>query len=510
MRNKILFVYGSYENIGIEYLSASLKKNGYKTDLMFFPMIFQDAMLDIDFLAKLFSYEDYIINSYDFSDVLFIAFNVPTDYYRYFLKIAYKIKRKEPDIPIVFGGIHPSSAPETVLEEKCGDYVAVGEGDSSIVEYAKYFEGSLKEIPLGLWRFDGKKIIKNGTGKFVKYLDFLPFPDKKLFYDKMPYLKSVYTIFTSRGCPYKCSYCINNFWYGKLYEDETRIRRRSVDNVIEELLEAKYEFNYKTIMFEDDIFVLRRDWHNEFVKKYKKYINKPFVCVLHPRYCQDLSVLKDLKRLGCIQVEIGIQTLNYKVRKKYLHRFETNAEIKKALENLHKSGLKFNIDHIAGLPGDSFKYHLKAVELYSKNRPNRVLYFFITNYPSTEIEDISLKENIVDEAEAQKMRKGFGNTDETTGSVPEKEAKKYESLRFLFGWLPLMPHKLVVFLTKTGFYKYIPTDRILTKIIPSVIATLTGGEPRGEIILKRYLIEIFSFKWVRKFYESFIGKPSGE
>ncbi|MCK9225741.1 MAG: radical SAM protein [Candidatus Muirbacterium halophilum] len=322
---------------------------------------------------------------------------------------------------------------------------------------------------------------------------------KALFYDKKDYVATTYTIFTTRGCPYNCSYCINNFWYGELYPNEQRVRRRSVDNVIAELKHAKKKFNIKSIMFEDDIFYLSPKWHWEFISKYKKQINLPFVCVMHPSHCQDYKVIKSLKDAGCIQVEIGIQTLNEKVRKKYLNRNETNKEITKALYNLHKAKVKYNIDHIAGLPDDNIEFHLDAVKLYAKYCPNRILLFFITNYPSTEIEKISLDKGKVSLKDIDNMRRGLGETDETTGSVSLKDANELERLRFLFGWLPYTGKNITNFLVNTGLYKILPVNRIFTKILPSIIATLTGGEPRGEVILKKYLTEIFNFKWFYKF-----------
>jgi radical SAM superfamily enzyme YgiQ (UPF0313 family) len=431
--------------------------------------------------------------------VVCICFNVPTDYYTYYLRTAKKIKKIRPDIPIIFGGIHSSSAFEEVLKNDFIDYAAIGEGEFTIVEIVRYLQGIKTELPQGIAYKKDNSIIKNKAGEFVFDLDSLPFPDKSLFYDKAGYLSTTYTIFTTRGCPYNCSYCINNFWYGELYPDATRVRRRSVDNVISELLHAKQKYNISSIMFEDDIFYLSSTWHWEFIEKYKKNISLPFVCVMHPSHCQDYEVLKSLKDAGCIQVEIGIQTLNEKVRKKYLNRNETNREIYKALYNLYKAGLKYNIDHIAGLPEDSLEYHLDAVRLYSDFYPNRILLFFITNYPSTEIEKISLEKGDVTLNDIENMRKGLGETDETTGSVSIEQAEELERLRFLFGWLPYTKKTFTKFLVNTGLYKFLPVNRILTKILPSIIATLTGGEPRGEVILKKYIIEILKFKWLYKF-----------
>ncbi len=484
---KAVFVYGAYENIGIEYLSAALKKGGYQTDLLFFPMLFEDSMLDIPIFAEVFSTEDRIIESYDFSDVGAVFFNVPTDWYRFFLRIAGKIKETAPDLPVVFGGIHPTSLPFQVLNMTCVDYVCVGEGDAIICDVMKYITGDSENIPSGLLGKENRDVFKADKAPAISDLDSLPFPDKKIFYKKNADLASTYTLFTTRGCPYSCTYCINCIWYDGLYRDLPRVRRRSVDDVIEELRIGLSEYNYRSVMFEDDVFVLSPAWHWEFIEKYRKYIDLPFVCVLHPKHCHDIKILESLKKAGCIQVEIGIQTLNSRVRKRYLNRYETNKDIAKALKYLHKAGLRFNVDHIAGLPDDNVYWQKKSLELYSRYRPNRILYFFITNYPGTEIEKIQERVRYNDMRDRQLMHEGLGETDETTGSVKGDRREKFEHLRAIAGWLPFLPHSLNRFLLDSGFYRFLPESRILTKIIPSILATLRGKEPRGEIILKKYV-----------------------
>jgi len=490
---RFLFVYSAYENLGIEYLSSILKAKGHETGLLFFPMLFEDSMLDIRVAASLFRKRDKIIDKADLSDVRAVFFNVPTDYYQYYLDIAGRIKCRK-DIPIIFGGIHPTSIPEKVLENESVDMVAVGEGENVITELADYLSGRDDRIPDGIWYKKGKKIIKNGVCEPVLNLDNLPFPDKKLFFDKAKYLSGTYTIFTSRGCPYDCSYCINNVWYSeKVYNDIKRVRRRSVENVIRELEWAKKEFGINSVMFEDDVFYLSDNWHWEFVEKYKERVDLPFVCVMHPKSCQDYEVIKSLKDIGCIQIEIGIQTLNQKVRREILNRFETNQQIKNALENLHRSKIPFNIDHIAGLPGDTFEYQERAARIYSKYRPNRVLYFFITNYPSTGIEERSKELGETDDISIEKMHDGLGETDETTGSVTREKVKRLEQLRVLFGWLPYLSPDIVKALVNTRSYRYLPDSRIITKILPSILATIFGKEPRGKVILKKYLFEMVRF-----------------
>jgi len=84
-----------------------------------------------------------------------------------------------------------------------------------------------------------------------------------------------YHMIGSRGCPYNCSYC-NESYYKKLYAPERFIRRRSPQNIIDEIKEAQKIAEIHFVQFEDEIFSLDYEWLEEFSAIYKKEINLPF------------------------------------------------------------------------------------------------------------------------------------------------------------------------------------------------------------------------------------------
>lgn len=486
----IVFVYGAYENLGIEYLSAMLKSRGHRVSLVYVPLIFRDALLNIDFLGRIFSHDDYYIKEIIKLNPDIVAFSCVTDWFQWNIKFAEKIKQKLPNIPILFGGIHATSSPEFLLKYDEIDFICIGEGEFAICDFVEAIENGkdVSEIP----NICGKGFM-NKPRPLIKNLDSLPFPDKALFYDKVPYFSNVYTIMASRGCPYSCTYCINNS-LRKVYNNPSGFfRRRSIENIIEELRYAKDKWNYKEVMIEDDIFTGDIERIKKFCFLYEKYINRPFVCVTHPKMV-DKEELRLLKDAGCIQIEIGIQTLNEKIRRDSLNRYETNRDIIKALKLLYQSKIPFNIDHIVGLPGDSFEYQIKALSLYNEVRPNRLLFFFITFYPDTEISDIAEKEGILDEELKTLINEGKSDSDEQFGSIVDENTRKMMGqLRFLFGYLPLLPKSIVKFMLKPYIIRFLPNSIILCKMIPAIIATFFGKEPRGKVILKKYIYHILRF-----------------
>jgi radical SAM superfamily enzyme YgiQ (UPF0313 family) len=77
-----------------------------------------------------------------------------------------------------------------------------------------------------VWAKDGEKIIENDVRPLVEDLDSLPFPDKEIFYEKLPHIRDSYISLSSRGCVNKCTFCNNSLYKDKIYRDKGRFFRR--------------------------------------------------------------------------------------------------------------------------------------------------------------------------------------------------------------------------------------------------------------------------------------------
>ena len=86
------------------------------------------------------------------------------------------------------------------------------------------------------------------------------------------------------------------------------VRSRSVDNVIEELEEAKTKYRPKYIGILDDCFVTNKAWITEFLFKYRKRIQLPFYCQINPHRL-DKNLICELKESGCVYVYIGVESI---------------------------------------------------------------------------------------------------------------------------------------------------------------------------------------------------------
>jgi len=380
---KAAFIYPGHENLGLEYLSAFLKKNGHKTKLFFDPVLFNDHKNYNPILAEKLDFSEDIVNRLFKYQPDVVGFSVISTYYLWALKLARKIKQAC-EVPIVFGGIHPTSVPENVLLEPCVDFVVVGEGEAAFADLLKAIENKNKkfEIP-NIWYKNDSCIVKNDVRCLQQNLDELPFPDKELFYNEVCFCDD-YTIITGRGCPYSCSFC-NSSLIKDIYKGKgNTVRKRSVGNVIEELTFALDRYNPKMVVFDDELLTYDKKWLDEFSREYKRRINKLSFCWVHPLNIDD-DIITCLKRLNCYNVHMGIQTLNPRTRKKNLNRYYSNTEIVKAITLLQKSRIRSIVEYIVGLPGDTKEDYIDIIRFHSQHKVQAVNLYNLQCFPKTKI-----------------------------------------------------------------------------------------------------------------------------
>ena len=132
---RVVFSYPCFENLGLEYLSACLLQAGFETKLVFDPQLFNDPFVTIGPLARAFDVSASLPAQVLAEEPGLVAISVLAANYQWALDLAAGI-RASSDVPIVFGGIHASAAPEAVMENPQVDYCIVGEGEQPLVQLA--------------------------------------------------------------------------------------------------------------------------------------------------------------------------------------------------------------------------------------------------------------------------------------------------------------------------------------------------------------------------------------
>lgn len=446
---RVTFVAEAYENLGIEYLSSCLKAKGHQVTLVYDPKLFNDAFCNIPALyGKLFSREDFIKKILDSRPDL-IAFSSMSENYLWNLDMARTIKRIK-DIPIIFGGIHPTSVPDRVIGEDCVDLLCAGEAEEAFPELADRFDKTGEISAEGIRNLMAKEngsMIINPMGHLTQDLDNLPFPDKFIFINEAPHMAKRYFIMTSRGCPYNCTFCYNS----TIRDKKSFIRRRSVENVLEELRWAKATgIDYSYVMFGDDTFVQDKKWLFNFLEGYRRDIRKPFVCASHPRAI-DEEALRALKSSRCTDIEIGIQTINPKIRREVLGRHESNEDIFRAMELIKRHKIRLIIDHIGGIPGETLEDYEKAALTYKKYNPNFTAFFWLSYYPKTPILKTALNQGLLSEKDQEQIEQGQGLDGKGNYGVV---VEKYLGFELVFALIPVVPAFLLRIIVKNKYYNF--------------------------------------------------------
>lgn len=444
-KKRVTFIHTESESFAIELLSSILKKNGHQVSLVFDNRLFDSAEIKNSTLKNFFGQKDIILKQVADTNPDLICFSAFTYNYQWALDVARQIKKTIGDIPIIFGGIHSTLMPDLVIRNKCVDIICVGEGEGALLELVSNLGAESRYNIRNLWLKKNGKIIKNEPRTLIKNLDLLPFPDKDLFAPYHPIYKSGYALVAGRGCPYRCTFCCSNAL--KRASGNAQgifIRKRSVKHVIAELVWAKNKFNPPVVMFIDDVFVLNLEWLREFVPLYRKLIHLPFICDAHPAGVT-LELVKLLKKAGCDLLIFGVQSASERVRRDVLKRPETNKQIKRATGICRDYKLKFTIDHILNIPGDSINELIEAFDFYSQLQPTVINTFLLTYYPRAEIIHNALKEKILNSRDVREINEGkkpttyslaLGGRRET---VREKAQPNFDQFIFWLTLIPLLP-----------------------------------------------------------------------
>ncbi len=264
------------------------------------------------------------------------------------LKLCNLIKNKY-KVKIVLGGPEVSYNANEILENQNIDYVLSGEGE---FPFAQLCNGESKESIKGLCYRDGDKIIVSEP--YVSF-DEPPSPYVDKYFESLN--GRISYIETSRGCPYRCAFCLSGRCGGVRFFDLEESKKR-----IERLANS----GTKTVKFIDRTFNADRKRAREIfsfiIDNYGKKVPRG-VCFHFEIEGEliDTETVELLKKAPCgsIQLEIGIQSFNNKTlecinRRTNLEKLTDNIEALVSLGNIH-----IHIDLIAGLPYedfDSFKY----------------------------------------------------------------------------------------------------------------------------------------------------------
>jgi len=318
-----------------------------------------------------------------------IAYSLRTGFHNESLELNKELK-KEYSFLSVFGGPHPTFFPE-VIEEEGVDVICRGEGEEAFLELLDKMDAGEEITDIeNLWVRQSGTVHKNNIRPLVQNLDTLPFPDRDLLegYEEISMAKTR-SFITGRGCPYNCTYCFNQR-LKTLYAGEKYVRRRSVDNVIQEVREIKEKYGLEIAIFEDDTFNLNKAWLEEFCLKFKE-MDVSFICIGVRADKMDDESAALLKAAGCLSVVFGIESGSADIRERMLSRQISDEAILNCAQALKRHGVNYTTENILAIPTSSLEDDLITLRLNMKCKPFFSVAQIMQPYPGTEIYDRSIE-----------------------------------------------------------------------------------------------------------------------
>lgn len=481
---KILFVVPDIylsEPLGAMQLSAVCKKNGHSTKLI--------TLKRHSILRAVSEYNPDII-----------AYSVMTPDADLFLKANSMLdtqlwNKKKPLIRIM-GGPHATYFPE-ILRQCPLDAICIGEGDNAIANIVERVEQgkNLSGIPNVLCKGDtGIEPLKK---ELIADLDSLPFVDREILYETVPYyrLTGLRSFLTSRGCPYSCSYCHNHVFNRMFRECGNILRRRSVNNVIEEI---KWVVNnyppVRIIRFGDEVFAHTiDDWLIEFLGRYKKEVGIPFYCLMRSNTLTE-DMAKLLSRSGCHSIGMSVETGNEKVRKEILKRDISNETVIRSFEYAKKYELSTYGNTMLGVPGTSLDDDFESFRFTKKLKISSPTFSIFGPYPRTELTKLAIRKGLLDNDFNYKTRYNFKSP---LKCYTDREKEIQRRLLFLSPIFCSLPDffipilKILLKINLTGLYSkleaFYEIYTLATRIFPKVY-------PRNPVLFLRVLIDSMKLK----------------
>lgn len=311
--------------------------------------------------------------------------------------ITRKLKAALPDTLIVIGGPHVSAFGEKSLERNFADVAVPYEGELTFeaVINSHFGGGDMSDVP-GIFRRTEDGIVTNpGFTPFVEDIDSLPFPaydliDLEAYWkvDAMAALmhKKYASIFSSRGCPFKCIYC------HRIFGD--RLRVHSAQRVAEEMKFYMKKYGVDNFEIYDDIFNHDKKRMFEICGLIGKLDNKVGLSFPNGLRVDELSesAIDALADAGMSYCSCPFESGSPRIQK----LIEKNLNIRKYLENVEYMSSKRIFTQgfmMMGFPTETEEDLKQTLEVSCQSRLHVSTVFILTPFPNTKVYDIVMKNN---------------------------------------------------------------------------------------------------------------------
>jgi anaerobic magnesium-protoporphyrin IX monomethyl ester cyclase len=382
----------TWEALNIGYLASYVKLNGYK---------------NVSFYSGFFDSDEEIIKGCKDADI--IGFSCASPQMKHALNLARAIKNGSNYI--VFGGVHPSALPEDTLENPWVDAVVVGEGEKVFLDIVKG---------------NRERIVKDTN---IENLDSLSFPDRNLIKQERNIQQAfkdngyrIASIFSGRGCPFRCTFCASHSVWSR------KIRYRSAENILDEFEQVVKDLKIDFIKFSDDTFTIKKELVRDFCeKKMERNIKTCWGCNIRADTV-DEALLRLMKRAGCREVWIGVESGSPKILKEMKKDIDLD-RVRWVFKVTAELGFFRRAYMLLGMPEEGLEDIMLSEKIVDEIKPDSVGFTILAPFPGTSYYDTKLHKDVdwseVDEYENRITRTKFLTNDELH-KEQERLVSKYQ------------------------------------------------------------------------------------
>lgn len=358
--------------LGCLYLVSSLEKAGYRVDFRDYQLNNFEEPFDAENIIK------YLENS-----APIVGFSTMANLLPFVILAIKKFKEIYPEKIVILGGVGAKGVEEKVLANfPWIDIIVTSEAENTIVEIVSVLNENknidlLSKVKGIYFRASDGRIVKTEKRERIKNLDTIPFP---AFHKVDLKLYEGYGLMSTRGCPYKCSFCS----VAPVWDHVSTFR--SVDNILDEMRYLHYNAGVKVFLFQDEFFVCNKIRVINFCKKLKASGMKIFWKSFGRVDIVDTEMMEIMADSGCVEIRFGIESGSEKILQKVKKGFTPEQAIN-CLSQAIKIFPRVDAFYIWGFPFETMEDFYQSVfqMVMFRNMGVRILPSLLCLLPQTEL-----------------------------------------------------------------------------------------------------------------------------
>lgn len=333
---------------GVLYVSTVLKESGY----------------DVRFIDCSVEKNYYVMVLKEVVNALCIGSYCMSIHVQHLIPLLEDVKKANPEIKIVLGGVHPTLFPEQTVADDLIDFVVVGEGEVTMLELVQAIEHGRTDYEniKGIGFKRNGQVITTSQREFID-MDTLPFVDwgmmNKDAVESM--VGKIARVQTSRGCYFKCAFCLN------VVSKNRKMRYRSPKKVVDEIEHMVKTYGVKRIGVRDEIFLTNRQQAREIAEEIiKRKLNITWLANPHIRFMReawlDDELLGLMVKSGCNKLQCGGESGSQRILD-MLHKTITPQDILNFVERVKKYNIIPLVAFMTSFPTETKAEQLESLRL---------------------------------------------------------------------------------------------------------------------------------------------------